>query len=457
MAIDPSRRAGMLLGVPLKHLSLITLTFQNSALILVMHYSRIMPLVGGHRYHTSTSVFLNEVIKLAISLTMALYDISTNLPPNTPATTLFGNLVTAVFTNESWKLAIPALLYTLQNTLQYVAVSNLDAATFQVTYQLKILTTAVFSVMMLNRSLSSRKWAALVLLVVGVSIVQFPHEHESMNLKALRETQSRMYLPRSIEELRDLGSHAAAQLAKVKRSATYEGIEEDVAMQHPQMNATVGLVAVLVACVLSGLAGVSFEKILKDATTSNASLWVRNVQLSFWSIFPALFLGVIFMDGENIAKTGFFAGYNWVVWTAICFQAFGGVLVSLVINYADNIAKNFATSISILISFLASVFFFNFAITPSYVIGTTVVLIATSLYTRDDNRQRPPPIRIVEYEKTTIDGNPAYFDLKRAPSPLAKSPLQTDALSTSTPGTPTLERSHLRPSSARKDLSKRDE
>ena len=92
---------------------------------------------------------------------------------------------------------------------------------------------------------------------------------------------------------------------------------------------------------ISGLAGVSFEKILKDSTSSNASLWVRNVQLSFWSIFPALFLGVIFVDGEKIAKTGFFAGYNWVVWTAITFQAVGGVIVAMVINYADNIASSF--------------------------------------------------------------------------------------------------------------------
>jgi hypothetical protein len=29
-----------------------------------------MPLVNGQRYHTSTSVFLNEVIKLGISLAM---------------------------------------------------------------------------------------------------------------------------------------------------------------------------------------------------------------------------------------------------------------------------------------------------------------------------------------------------------------------------------------------------
>ncbi|KAF2193463.1 nucleotide-sugar transporter [Zopfia rhizophila CBS 207.26] len=453
MAIDVNRRGASLGGIPLKQLSLITLTFQNSALILIMHHSRVMPLVGGHRYHTSTSVFLNEVIKLGISLTMALYDMSANLPANTPATVLFENLISAVFTNESWKLAIPALLYTLQNTLQYVAVSHLDAATFQVTYQLKILTTAIFSVVLLGRSLSTRKWASLVLLIIGISIVQFPHSSDPSGLQSLKDTQSRMFWPRSIEELRDLGSTAAAQLSK--RSATYEGIEEDVAMQNPPMNGSVGLAAVLAACILSGLAGITFEKILKESMTLNASLWIRNVQLSFWSIFPALFFGVIFIDGEKIAKTGFFAGYNWVVWTTITFQALGGVIVAMVINYADNIAKNFATSISIVISFLASVFFFNFSITASYLIGTSVVLFATYLYTNQD-RARPPPIRIADYEKTTIDGNPSYFDLERASAPLAKSPLRTEALSTSRPGTPSVERHHFRVNSERKQFPKRD-
>ncbi len=35
-----------------------------------MHYSRVMPLVDGQRYHTSTSVLMNEVIKLGISLSV---------------------------------------------------------------------------------------------------------------------------------------------------------------------------------------------------------------------------------------------------------------------------------------------------------------------------------------------------------------------------------------------------
>jgi UDP-sugar transporter A1/2/3 len=103
-----------------------------------MHYSRIMPLMDGHRYITSTAVFLNEVIKLAVSLSIALYDISQTLPPSTPATVLFEQLYASVFLGDGWKLAIPAVLYTFQNSLQYIAVSNLDAVHFQILYQLKV-------------------------------------------------------------------------------------------------------------------------------------------------------------------------------------------------------------------------------------------------------------------------------------------------------------------------------
>lgn len=65
------------------------------------------------------------------------------------------------------------------------------------------------------------------------------------------------------------------------------------------MNGTLGLIAVFAACMLSGLAGVYFEKVLKG---SNATLWIRNVQLSFFSLFPALFVGVLWKDGNQILE-----------------------------------------------------------------------------------------------------------------------------------------------------------
>jgi drug/metabolite transporter (DMT)-like permease len=279
---------------------------------------------------------------------------SQTLPSNTTLVTLCSSLSTAILSNESWKLAIPAVLYTLQNTLQYVAVSNLDAATFQVTYQLKILTTAVFSVIMLGRVLSARKWMSLFLLIVGVSIIQVPQHLPAST------TDSKAF-PRTLEDIRRLSGMAAHKISRAEH-----------APEAPGMDRSVGLIAVLVACALSGLAGVTFEKILKDSSSAkNTTLWVRNCQLSFWSLFPSLFVGVLWKEGDAIAKTGFFAGYNWVVWMAILFQAAGGVIVALVINYADNIAKNFATSVSIVLSCVASAYFFDFKVTMS------VCLLAT--------------------------------------------------------------------------------
>ena len=265
--------------------------------------------------------------------------------------TLLRNVSASTFTSESWKLAVPAVLYTIQNSLQYVAVSNLDAATFQVTYQLKILTTAIFSVLMLGRVLSPRKWLSLLLLLIGVAIIQLPQD--------------------TIQRAGDKLKGSDAKLSTREPHPVAEG---------PEMNKQLGLIAVLIACALSGLAGVTFEKILKSSTnTKPTSLWIRNCQLSFWSLFPALFIGVMWKDGEIIAKTGFFAGYNWVVWTAIMFQAAGGVIVALVINYADNIAKNFATSISILLSCIASVYFFSFQITAAVSSASYVRLLFTDL------------------------------------------------------------------------------
>lgn len=107
-----------------------------------MHYSRMMPPTGDHRYFPSTAVFLTEVIKLAISLTFAIYEISRGLSPMSPATSIFKQINKGVFSGDSWKLAIPATLYTLQNTLQYVGVGNLDPVHFQILYQLRVFATS---------------------------------------------------------------------------------------------------------------------------------------------------------------------------------------------------------------------------------------------------------------------------------------------------------------------------
>lgn len=180
------------------------------------------------------------------------------------------------------------------------------------------------------------KWISLILLTAGIALVQLPGKR---------------------------------------------GISIDKASHHA-MNNQIGLVAVTCACIISGLAGVYFEKVLKG---SSNSLWALNLQLSSFSILPALF-GVIWKDGAEILEKGFFHGYNRAVWAAVVAQAAGGLIVALCVAYADNITKNFATSVSIIISAVASVYCFDFIVTHNFVLGAIAVLFATYLYGLPDQK-----------------------------------------------------------------------
>lgn len=289
-----------------------------------MHHSRNSPTGTQPRYYASTAVLLVEVIKLLASLGLAGYDSRTS-HPGAPASAVIQHLRRSIFAPDSWKLIVPAALYTLQNSLVYAAISNLDTVTFQVTYQLKILTTVLFSILLLGRSISLRQWLSLILLTLGVALVQVAGAEAP-------------------------GSWLERATSLIRGEAL------------PKSNAFRGLMAVVAASLTSGLTCVYFEKLVKDSMTT-VSLWTRNVQLSFFSLFPAFFIGVLWQDGAAIARDGFFVGYNSIVWTTICLQALGGLIVAVCIAYADNVAKNFAASLSIVVSYAATALIFGTSMT----------------------------------------------------------------------------------------------
>ncbi|EME45571.1 hypothetical protein DOTSEDRAFT_87880 [Dothistroma septosporum NZE10] len=452
MATESGRRQAALAGIPVRDLVLGALVVQNAALVLLMHYSRVMPLVNGDRYFASTAVFLSEVVKFSFFLSMALYEIATS--PQTPDTSTVSELAEAlskaVFTGDSWKLAMPAVLFAATNSLQYVAASNLDAATFAITYQLKIVSAAMFGISLMGRVLNVRKWLSLGVLALGILVVQISYvsrQGRVLSIKDLREGVS-FKSPRSIWDMEAEGNVAAGQLNK--RSATYEGIDDDVAAANPKMNASIGLAAAVLGCILSGLACVYFERTLKAKGDTRVSIWVRNLQLSFYSIWPALFLGVFFMDGEHLSRTGFFTGYNFIVWAVIFLQAIGGILVALALNHSDSLTKSLATSVSTVITFLTSVVFLEFHTTLFYLLGMIATTGAAFLHNSNPEERRPrlPPINVTQYEK---DGGQGYFDIE-AVATAGRSPLRDpmrEALVTSRPGTPVSER-HFRPKSAKR-------
>jgi UDP-sugar transporter A1/2/3 len=314
--------------------ALFTVCLQFTDLVVwqTLHYTRVTPVHGNRRYLTSTAIFLTEVIKLFISLTFTLHDIS-KTHPSSSSLEKSKLLLNSVFSGDSWKLTIPAVAYTLQSSLLYTAISNLSVSTFQINYQLKILTTALFSVSILRKQLSATRWVSLVLLAAGIAIVQIPEPRELLNLIRLG------WAPKLVE-----------------RDAAWKTISTST--EGRNMNASKGFAAVVAAAIISGLTGVYFEKVVKDSAAS-VSIWTRNVQLSFYSLFPALFFGVLYRDGAAIREDGFFVGYSGLVWVTILLQVLGGITVAICVAQMDNIIKNFAVSISIVFSFLIEVFFFG--------------------------------------------------------------------------------------------------
>ena len=209
------------------------------------------------------------------------------------------------------------------------------------TYQLKILTTAGCSVLLLGRRLSHRQWISLLVLVAGVALVQSP----------------------------------------------------TVANTQPgKQDSVVGLLAVLVACCSSGFAGVFYERLVKQSC--QPSMVIRNLQLGLFSLIFS-FSTMLAYNWTDILQLGIFHGYTSSVVAVICLQAFGGLVVAATIKYADNILKGFATSVSIIVSGLVSwLLLDDLSPGPAFLAGACLVLAASLLYSLP-NPEKPNPGRLL--------------------------------------------------------------
>ncbi|XP_054150599.1 LOW QUALITY PROTEIN: UDP-galactose translocator-like [Melozone crissalis] len=304
-----------------KYASLGVLVLQNASLVLSIRYVRTLP---GERFLPTTAVVMAEAMKGSACLLLLLIQHRGSVRQT--AVTLHEAVVGQF--GDTLRLAVPSLIYTLQNNLQYVAISNLPAATFQVTYHLKILTTALFSVLLLGTALSRLQWLSLALLFAGGGA-----------------------------GAGGAGSGRAGRRGRCRRPQAPRGRRRATPW---------GWAAVAASCLSSGFAGVYFERLLKR---SGGSIWLRNVQLGRrgrpWGLGAMLAA-----EGPAVAALGFFYGYNGAVWAVVVNQAAGGLLVAVVVRYADNILKGFATALSILASTAASAHLFGFRPRAPFLAGT---------------------------------------------------------------------------------------
>ena len=312
-----------------KLLILCILTFQTAAHILAVRFTRS---VQGPLYLSSSVVTICELSKLLASVAIIFYQSGFNILAcwQTISKDCFSDR------KDFMKMMVPGLLYTLQNNLLYVGLSNLPAATYQVLYQLKLLTTAIFSVVMLKKELSALQWASLFVLFMGVIMVE---------------------------------------------SA---GAEEKI-INNSNQNPLIGIFTVLISSLSSGFAGVWFERVIKGGKTK--SIWCANVQLATFGIILGLLAGFK-NDSDVIVNSGFFYGFSPWVWLVVFLQSFGGLMVSVVVKYADNILKGFACAAAIIVACMGSFFLFTFQMNIQFLIGTGFVIGAIVLYSLPSSKPK---------------------------------------------------------------------
>ncbi|KAF7639003.1 hypothetical protein Mgra_00001529 [Meloidogyne graminicola] len=301
-----------------KQLGIILLTLQQSSMPLLARASRNR----DNAFITTVNVFFMDLFKLiACSILLCLKTKSILKFLKDCNNTIFGNPI------ETIKVCAPSLIYNLQNNLYYVALSNLETTTFCVIYQLKILTTAIMLRLLIKKLISKIQWIALLILVFGVAIVQSQYEPPSSQ-------------------------------SNIKQSVF------------------IGILSVMIMCISSAFAGVYLEFVLKE---SSVDIWMQNIRLAIFGLLISSLI-IFVKDLNRISEEGIFVGFDTLVWIMTATNSLGGLLIAVVIKYADNILKAYAQAAAIVGAAFGSWILFDFLPNNLFLFGTLMVVISVYLY-----------------------------------------------------------------------------
>mmetsp|Transcript_17240 Transcript_17240/g.32628 ORF Transcript_17240/g.32628 Transcript_17240/m.32628 type:complete len:427 (+) Transcript_17240:514-1794(+) len=296
------------------------LCLQNSIFTVLRRYSQG---VLKETYSKYEVLLFGEIIKMLYSA----HVISKQMPGNRQ--TLESHLKMLAMTSR--KMFALSLIYGLMNILSYVALRNVSAGIFTICAQLKILTTACFSTLLLQRRYSWTQWRALFMLIIGVLIFSEPVWNQSS------------------------------------------------AWETDGGNVLLGSAAVLTEVTLSGFASIYFEKVIKTDTTQRLNIWERNFQLALGSI--PVYMAFILHEGGGSA--GYLGGWSMVTFVLGILGAAGGLLVALSIKYGDSILKTLATTGAIVLSSWLDHWMLKGPLTMNMMLAGCVVITSICDYSFD--------------------------------------------------------------------------
>ena len=284
-------------------------------------YPPLVKRYAKKHYIKAAYVIAQEVCKMLISLVLLAVSAAWCRSPRQKA---------AAAAREKWSAyraaqvaALPALIYSLQNTLCLVAYDSIDGLTFNLLNQTKLIWTAVFVLLLLKRRQTIVQWCALSLLF------------------------------------------AAAVLLSIAKSG-----DEDAAKKG---NYVLGCFAALLAALLSGLASACCQWALQ---VGGRDSYLFSAELGFFSICAiAIALAAQYATGwpsgnnvdpsrggalgndaqRMVADGSVFGSLSAATFLPIVVNACGGVVVGLLTKFSGAVVKSYALIAGILLSTLLRV------------------------------------------------------------------------------------------------------
>ncbi|KAL7516719.1 hypothetical protein ACHAWX_001706 [Stephanocyclus meneghinianus] len=332
----------------IKFLVLMVLCLQNTFFTVMRRYSLG---VLREKYSKYEVLLAAEVIKVVFSA----FQIAGAVPQGEQALPKLKYIL-----RRSSKMGILALIYGAMNILSFVSLRNISAGIFTIFAQLKILTTAVSSSIILRRSYSWTKWRALISLMLGVLLFSEPIWNNA-----------------------------------------------DMSKNPEGGNVFLGTVAVLIEVSLSGFASIYFEKVIKT-DPEQMGIWERNYQLAFTSI--PIYIGFILWDKGG--EEGFGRGWSVTAGLLSLLGAAGGLLVALSIKHGDSILKTLATTGAIVFSALLDHFVLGGPLTSVMCIAGVQVILSICNYTFDVSPPENTPLPFDKRARDDLEEAQPLTDMK---------------------------------------------
>lgn len=172
-----------------------------------------------------------------------------------------------------------------------------------------------------------------------------------------------------------LQKHVNYMVSNLSSCPNYAGqMSEDSEPKLQQQDYIVGLTAVVLSAITAGFGGVFFDYLEKNHH-EDKPFWVRNIELSFYAMTSATLIMLI-TSIHGLLKYGFFIGYNWVVWFIVAQISIGSLLLSMTLFHVNAALRAISPTASMFLVTIASMFLFEFRLSPQFVIGALLAYFA---------------------------------------------------------------------------------